>query len=452
MQRNILRGFAILSFAALTVNGQQQSQPPAAPAPSQGSQTLPPGLQQRQQLPPGLNQRPLPPGLAGRADTDDSAAAQAGQSGNNGLYDTNYDGQPGIPATNFLGRFGTNWNRLGTNFARFGTNAYEHLTNAWTSLSNRFNGTNGGLFPTGNGTNRVYSTNSYSATNRFGGNFRDEAYTTGDQRLLIQIRQIIQPVFITGAANQGPIPVHFQCREGVVTMLGFVPDEEHKRRCETLVREVPGVVQVVDQLQVGAQGETQLGSAPSAPSAQLAATDQAFTANDQRLLIQLKQQVQPVIGNSEPWMPVHFVCREGVVTLVGMVPNEQQKQQIFEVVQRTPGVVQVVNQIQVNVNAETAFGGAGGAATNGLLQSGAVVRNTNYFGGTFGRTNLYGANTNFSATGRTNGLDRVYPGNSEVNSNLPPGLRKREDLPPGLQRQGGLPPGLEKRSDTNQNQ
>ena len=148
-------------------------------------------------------------------------------------------------------------------------------------------------------------------------------------------------------------------------------------------------------------------------------------------------------------MPVHFVCREGVVTLVGIVPNEQQKQQIFQLVQRTPGVVQVVNQLQVNLNAAQAIR-PGAAGSNGVFQSGTGVQNSNYFGATLGRSNLYGANTNFSATGRTNGFERAYPDSTNQNNNLPPGLRKREDLPPGLQNQGSLAPGLEKRQDSNQ--
>jgi len=41
-------------------------------------------------------------------------------------------------------------------------------------------------------------------------------------------------------------------------------------------------------------------------------------------------------------------AQNGVITLVGFVPNEQVQQQVVNTAQTTPGVVRVVNQLQVN--------------------------------------------------------------------------------------------------------
>lgn len=376
----------------------------------------------------------------------------------------------GLFSSNQVGRFRTNMQSLGTNLSAFGTNAYTHMTNGWTWLSNRFRGTN--LSPTGGITNRMYGTNGISTTNGASLQMRDDAVTPADQTRLLQIRQRVRPLFLTGNSRQGLIPVHFVCRNNVVTIVGFVPSEEQKEKVVSLVQGTPGVIQVVDNLQVSAAGgtagsESQFSETTSTASQPVVSQDQAFTSSDRNILIQVRQTVEPIIGNSSPWMPVHFITQDGVVTLVGFVPSEQQKQQIFQAVQQTPGVVQVINQLQVN----TTLGASGSGSVSGTNHTGMSnsilgVNSTNLFGGastnTFGVTStnaVFGTNnfglsqtnvpgTNLAPTGRTN-TQRMFEDrdqDQDQNSNLPPGLRKRENLPPGLQRED-LPPGLERRTN-----
>ena len=356
---------------AWSVNSQQAPQGSGAVQPNQG---LPPGLQNREQLPPGLqNREQLPPGLQNR-----TAAS----------------------VTNQVGRFGTNLNR-------FGTNLYGSVTNQLNQY---------GM------TNRFSSTNSNSLTNESSAAMQDRALTPTDQRLLVQIRQAIRPMTTPGRAWA---PVYFIANRGVVTVAGQLPDAQQKQQLVTVLRRIPGVLRIVDNIEINVPSGSTLGSAP--PQAQsgsgVAQTttitqDQAASVADRNLVIQLRQGIRPIIGSSEPWSPVHFISREGVVTLVGFVPNEPQRQQLVEIVQQTPGVVRVIDQLQVNAQVNTPVGA----------------------GGWLAQTNVSGVNTNLTPTGRTN----------NANQGLPPGLQNREQLPLGLQRRDQLPPGLEKRQGSDQ--
>lgn len=127
--------------------------------------------------------------------------------------------------------------------------------------------------------------------------------------------------------------------------------------------------------------------------------DQAVTIPDQRLLVQVRLRAAPVMGAMAPslgFMPVHFLVQQNVVTVVGEVVAEPQKQQIIELVQQTPGVVQVVDKLTVNPQLNQ-LGLAAGS-------NGVVMR--------FG--------TNFAPTGLTNGINRVFPTNIAGPQELPP--------------------------------
>lgn len=78
-----------------------------------------------------------------------------------------------------------------------------------------------------------------------------------------------------------------------------------------------------------------------------AVQDQAATVADQNILINLHRRV-PIVIRPEAAANVHFVSKQGVVTLVGTVATERESQRLAELVERTPGVAQVNNQLQVN--------------------------------------------------------------------------------------------------------
>lgn len=179
--------------------------------------------------------------------------------------------------------------------------------------------------------------------------------------------------------------------------------------------------------------------------------DRAFTAADQRLLIQVRQQVLPIIGATEASSPVRFVLRNGLVTLVGTVPSAEQKQRIVTLVQQTPGVAQVVDQLQVSASAsagsqstttgsQTGVGSSDASVSGGVTSGASYSTNSQWSASNTNR--IWGSNTNLSPTGREQGQ-----GQRPNQGSLPPGLEKRDELPPGLQREQ-LPPGLSRRPNS----
>ena len=181
----------------------------------------------------------------------------------------------------------------------------------------------------------------------------------------------------------------------------------------------------------------------SLSSPQVIRQDQAATDEDRILLVQVRRQVTPVITrltqgvSSSTFAPVHFDIRNGTVTLVGMVPSVEQREQLVTTVEGIPGVVRVVDRLQLasSSSGNVAVGGSGDTneVSIGTGSSGVVSNNAPLDRGRFG-TSI----TNLPPTSSTN---RVY----ENRQGLPPGLEKRDELPPGLQNRETLPPGLQRR-------
>ena len=66
-----------------------------------------------------------------------------------------------------------------------------------------------------------------------------------DQGLLLRIRQIVLPQVQVASM---PVPLNFNVQQGVVTLTGTLPNAAQKAQIAALVRQVPGVVQVNDQV------------------------------------------------------------------------------------------------------------------------------------------------------------------------------------------------------------
>lgn len=164
---------------------------------------LPPGLQKRQELPPGLQRGDtLSPGLAQR--------------------------------TNAFGR---------------GSNPP-----GWNTKQNGQN-----LRPTGR-TNDIFNesqTNHSRATNRV--RMEDHAFTQSDKTLLTRIHQKVQTRITSQSGTATNRFVHFIIRNGVVRVFGFVPTPQARRQILASVEQVPGVVRVIDQLQVSRQVNVKTG-------------------------------------------------------------------------------------------------------------------------------------------------------------------------------------------------
>ena len=68
-----------------------------------------------------------------------------------------------------------------------------------------------------------------------------------DRLLLLRVRQRVLPQIQVGGTAA---PVDFKVHQGEVTVIGTVPNIQQSHYIAAMVRQVPGVVQVTDQLQV----------------------------------------------------------------------------------------------------------------------------------------------------------------------------------------------------------
>lgn len=82
--------------------------------------------------------------------------------------------------------------------------------------------------------------------------------------------------------------------------------------------------------------------------------DEGLTPQDRSLLAQIRMELLPIIRRDR--LPIHLISQNGVVTVTGFVLTAQEAQQLALMVQQTPGVTGVNNQLQVNPN----FAGQGG--------------------------------------------------------------------------------------------
>ncbi len=260
------------------------------------------------------------------------------------------------------------------------------LSNQFGMNSNRFQGSNN-LAPTG----------AASGANRPNSNFRqrDHAVTQNDEALLTTLQQSIRTTLgiTTPRAN---LPVHLFIDNGVVTLVGFVPVAQDNQRILLQAQQTPGVVQVIDRLHVGmpptqvqplsATGQSEGGSAtggalPLTPAFNSSQVDHAFSPADQRVLAAVRQTadtqfgvntannrlnnaanttVNESTGNNlvSTQLPVRFSVQNGVVSVMGTVVSESQKLALLQALGKTPGVVRVVDDVQI-----------GGAGTETIPQS-----------------------------------------------------------------------------------
>jgi osmotically-inducible protein OsmY len=239
------------------------------------------------------------------------------------------------------------------------TNQFGINTNQFGVATNQF-----GLAPSGSNGVLTSVTNSAFGTNAGGVIVQDQAFSARDQAILAQVRRAIPMQLLPGGAVNG-VPsssstttsgssstasgtsgtgsattslrnnIHFVVRDGVVTIVGFVPTLAERQRIEAAVAGISGVTQVMDNLRVRTGG------------------DVAVTAADQALLAQVRQAVQPILVPAGTMTPA-FSAREGVVTITGTAASQQESQQIEAAVAQIPGVVRVSNQL-VAGNAVTGF-------------------------------------------------------------------------------------------------
>jgi hypothetical protein len=389
------------------------------------------------------------------------------QNGNNAPNNNNNNGTAGAnnnnnnsPSTTTQQRFGTSGQATGAN--QFGTAT--QFNSGFTSAAP--------FTATGQSTNGSMAGNgSFSATN--GGSAtvtQDTAATPTDQTLLLKVRQSVLtsvfPTLGTGTTTVATtLPVHFLINNGLIRVVGVVPTTDQRQRILMTVQRVPGVAQVVDDLQVNPSGTFTTQGAVT--------EDVATTSADQALLVTIRQSVPAsplapagtaaAVGTLNVGLPVHFIINNGLVRVIGTTPTVQEQEQLLTTLQRIPGVVQVVNETRVDnnqgasVNTTGSGSTAAGGGTVGVNATGASVTGG---GAMVGASGSASASNNLSATSVSNGQNRVFANTNSLRhgpqfspiattnlaptsrTSLPPGLEKREQLPPGLQNREQLPPGL----------
>ena len=111
---------------------------------------------------------------------------------------------------------------------------------------------------------------------------------------------------------------------------------------------LPNTPASVGQPGTAAQPIENIGSGPISRRRSATGTqDDALTTDDHRLLETVRQTVLPRLGFSQEATPIHFILRNGVVILVGTVSSDQERHQILSAVQQTPGVLSVVDELQL---------------------------------------------------------------------------------------------------------
>jgi hypothetical protein len=287
------------------------------------------------------------------------------QNGVNGQFDSQKSANSQFTVTSNAPAAGTN------DFA--GTNGLNG--------TNNFAGTNGF-----NGTNNVTAivntqTNSFPITvnSNFNGNvvLQDQAVTPSDRILLTTLSQGVRATL--GITPNGNTPVHFLIQNGTVTVTGTVQSTAQSQAVLAQVQQTPGVLSVVNDMHV---------TGPYAPAVQNRGTasllgvptDRAFSAADQTLLTTVQQEAALQLGvTAMAQMPVHFTIQNGVVGVSGQVSSFQEKQALIASIQRTPGIVRVVDNVSVISTTGTRSGNVSGNSINNgsLLPTG--NQSSNFF-------------------------------------------------------------------------
>lgn len=215
-----------------------------------------------------------------------------------------------------------------------------HHTNDFDDFSNRF-----GIFTNSSSTNPLSVIQS-PGTNGFKG---DIARTPQDAALLLRVRARLAPERRDGRM------IRLSAQNGVVTISGAVPSAEEAQEFVGLAQQTPGVVSVVNNLNV----------VPSLFSRGGFGQDRGFSPADQRLLGQVRRHMHQQGQMQGVSDSVHIVTQNGVVTLVGFVSSVEERQALEAAVQSTPGVVQVIDQLQVRAGADQNGAAVGGSAQFG---------------------------------------------------------------------------------------
>jgi osmotically-inducible protein OsmY len=144
--------------------------------------------------------------------------------------------------------------------------------------------------------------------------------------------------------------IDVDAQNGVVTLRGTVPDNAAKEHAVTLARDVEGVTDVKDELQVKAAESTTAAGGQD----QTAATGTSGRDMDERQpgWITTKVQAQYFVNPEiKPWNIDVTTSGSGVVTLEGEVDSAEDKAEAVRIASQTDGVTRVEDRLRVDANA-----------------------------------------------------------------------------------------------------
>lgn len=126
--------------------------------------------------------------------------------------------------------------------------------------------------------------------------------------------------------------IQVSARNGAVTLTGTVPTEQEKKMIDGMAENTSGVRVVYDNLRV-----------TSAPAAA------AFRPTDTPLANRVRQDLnaQPAIAGVAP--NIQVFDNNGAITLTGTVAREEDRRLVESVVQRTPGVTAVYDNLGLGI-------------------------------------------------------------------------------------------------------
>ena len=185
--------------------------------------------------------------------------------------------------------------------------------------------------------------------------------SAGDHLLAAQVRQVLRSSNVADDAHA----VNVLAQNGNITLTGSTATESSRQQIDEIVRNVPGVTAVYDQLQIAAVTPTLApsGYASSPPptgrresvndGATVATGDifslhvQGLNDTDRSLAESILHglRTDTALGTLLPVVNIHVV--NGRVVLQGTVENERQRDTIGAVVQRAAGTGNVDNELQV---------------------------------------------------------------------------------------------------------
>jgi hypothetical protein len=221
----------------------------------------------------------------------------------------------------------------------------------------------------GMATNELAMSNNVAATgnsNDLNSRFliRDQAVTASDRQLLATLSQSVDAQL--GVTSPGVSTVHFLIDNGAVTLVGVVSTADESQRITARVQQTPGVLSVFNDLHIGTR-PTEVR-----PKSEFFGRvgNRAFSPADQSLLTTVEQESAAqlgISGASTVQLPVHFSIQNGVVGVTGQLTSAQEKQALLAAIQRTPGVVRVVDNVTVFGGANTVVTTPNPAVPNGTL-------------------------------------------------------------------------------------